>query len=89
MSFEDLIQLPIFERKQSIRKKVFKGFWMTTKENFKIVKRIESENAKKELDKKKKEVIISQAFAKERKTKALKKGKAKKNVKKIKSNPKL
>ena len=55
MSFEDLIQLPIFERK------VFKGFWMTTKENFKIVKRIESENAKKELDKKKKEGIISQA----------------------------
>ena len=89
MSFEDLIQLPIFERKQSIRKKVFKGFWMTTKENFIIVKRIESENAKKELDKKKKEGIISQALAKERKTKALKKGKAKKNVKKIKSNPKL
>ena len=89
MSFEDLIQLPIFERKQSIRKKVFKGFWMTTKENFKIVKRIENENAKKELDKKKKEGIISQALAKARKTKAFKKGKAKKNVKKIKSNPKL
>ena len=48
MSFEDLIQLPIFEKKQSIRKKVFKGFWMTTKENFKIVKRIESENERKE-----------------------------------------
>ena len=62
---------------------------MTTKENFKIVKRIENENAKKELDKKKKEGIISQALAKTRKTKALKKGKAKKNVKKIKSNPKL
>ena len=71
MSFEDLIQLPIFERKQSIRKKVFQGFWMTTKENFKIVKRIESENAKKELDKKKKEGIINQAFSKARKTKAL------------------
>ena len=54
MSFEDLIQLPIFERKQSIRKKVFQGFWMTTKENFKIVKRIENENAKKELDEKRK-----------------------------------
>ena len=75
MSFEDLIQLPILERKQSIGKKVFKGFWMTTKENFKIVKRIESENAKKE-------GIISQALAKARKTKALKKRKAKKNVKK-------
>ena len=86
MTFEDLIQLPIFERKQSIRKKVFKEFWMTTKENFKIVKRIESENAKKELDKKKKEGIISQALAKAKKTKALKKGKAKKNVKK---NPTL
>ena len=46
MSFEDLIQLSIFERKQSIRKKVFQGFWMTTKENFKIVKRIESEKCK-------------------------------------------
>ena len=57
--------------------------------NNKIVKRIENENAKKELDKKKKEGIISQALAKARKTKALKKGKAKKNVKKIKSNPKL
>ena len=57
MSFEDLIQLPKFERKQSIRKKVFKGFWMTTQENFKIVKRIESENAKKEVDKKKKEEL--------------------------------
>ena len=64
MSFEDLIQLSIFERKQSIRKKVFQGFWMTTKKNFKIVKRIESENAKKELDKEKKEGIISQALAK-------------------------
>ena len=39
-------------------------------------------NAKKELDKKKKEGIISQALAKTKKTKALKKGKAKKNVKK-------
>ena len=35
MSFEDLIQLPISERKQSIRKRGFKGFWMTTKENLK------------------------------------------------------
>ena len=41
---------------------------MTTKENFKIIKRIENENAKKELDKKKKEGIISQALAKARKT---------------------
>ena len=78
MTFEDLIQLPIFERKQSIRKKVFKGFWMTTKENFKIIKRIENENAKEELDKKKKEGIISQALAKARETKALKKEKQRK-----------
>ena len=61
---------------------------MTTKENFKIIKRTESENAKKELDKKKKEGIITQALAKARKTKVLKKGKAKKNVKK-KKNPTL
>ena len=60
---------------------------MTTKENFKIVKRIENENAKKELDKKKKEGIISQALARARKTKPLKKGKAKKNVKKNKIQP--
>ena len=59
---------------------------MTTKENFKIVKIIESENAKKELDKKKKEGIISQALAKARKSKALKKRKSKENVNKIKSN---
>ena len=87
MSFEDLIQLPIFERKQSIRKKVFKGFWMTTKENFKIVRRLKSENAKKELNKKKKEGIISQALAKARKTKALKKRKSKKKCKKNKIQP--
>ena len=70
-------------------KKVFNGFWMTTNENFKIVKNIESENAKKELDKKKKEGIISQALAKAKKTKALKKEKQRKMFKKIKSNPKL
>ena len=57
MSFEDLIQLPIFERKESIRKKVFKGFWMTTKENFKIVKRIVIENAKKDLIRKRKKEL--------------------------------
>ena len=57
MSFEDLIQLPIFERKESIRKKVYKGFWMTTKENFKIVKRIVIENAKKDLIRKRKKEL--------------------------------
>ena len=47
MSFEDLKQLPIFESKETNRKRVFKSFWMTTDENFNIVKQIETENAKK------------------------------------------
>ena len=53
-SFDDLITIPTFTRKMTIRKKVFKSFWMTTDENFKIVKEIETENAKKELIKKEK-----------------------------------
>ena len=74
----------------TIRKKVFKSFWMTTDKNFKIVKEIETENAKKELIKKEKEKIKTEAVMKARKEKAAIKRKAKKNVgKKIKSNPKL
>ena len=45
----------------TIRKMVFKSFLMTTDENFKIVKEIETENAKKELIKKKKEKIKTEA----------------------------
>ena len=82
--------MPTFTRKMTIRKKVFKSFWMTTDENFKIVKEIETENAKKELIKKEKEKIKTEAVMKARKEKAAIKRKAKKNVgKKIKSNPKL
>ena len=89
-SFNDLITIPTFTRKMTIRKKVFKSFWMTTDENFKIVKEIETENAKKELIKKEKEKIKTEAVTKARKEKAAIKRKAKKNVgKKIKSNPKL
>ena len=74
----------------TIRTKVFKSFWMTTDETFKIVKEIETENAKKELIKKEKEKIKTEAVAKARKINAAKKRKAKKNVgKKIKSNPNL
>ena len=63
---------------------------MTTDENFKIVKEIETENAKKELIKKEKEKIKTEAVMKARKGKAAIKRKAKKNVgKKIKTNPKL
>ena len=51
----------------TIRKKVFKSFWMTTDENFKIVKEIENENAKKELIKKEKEKIKTEAVTKARK----------------------
>ena len=56
-SFDDLIQVPTFIRKQTIRKKIFQSFWMTSDENFKIIKRIEQENAKKEADQKEKENI--------------------------------
>ena len=34
-SFDDLIQVPTFIRKQTIRKKIFQSFWMTSDENFK------------------------------------------------------
>ena len=52
ISFDDLIAIPSFTRKITNRKKVFKSFWMTTDENFKIEKQIETENDKKELIKK-------------------------------------
>ena len=87
MSFEDLIMVPSFERKESTRKKVFKSFWMTTDENFKIIKKIETENAKKELIKKEKENVQKEAVMKAKKEKAAMKRKEKKKI--IKSNPKL
>ena len=62
---------------------------MTSDENFKIIKRIEQENAKKEADLKEKENIKKEAVMKHRKVKAAIKRKQIKNVaKKIKSNPK-
>ena len=89
-SFDDLIQVPTFIRKQTIRKKIFQSFWMTSDENFKIIKRIEQENAKKEADQKEKENIKKEAVIQHRKVKAAIKRKQIKNVaKKIKSNPKL
>ena len=69
---------------------IFQSFWMTSDENFKIIKRIEQENAKKEADQKEKENIKKEAVMKHRKVKAAIKRKQIKNVaKKIKSNPKL
>ena len=63
---------------------------MTSDENFKIIKKIEEENAKKEADQKEKENIKKEAVLKHRKEKAAIKRKQAKNVaKKIKSNPKL
>ena len=47
VSFAELIGLPVFERKEDRRKKVFKSFWMTRNENFEMIKRIEQETAKK------------------------------------------
>ena len=46
VSFAELIQLPVFQRKDNTRKKAFKSFWMTSDENFEIIKRIETETAK-------------------------------------------
>ena len=90
MSFADLIQLPHFRRKETVRKKIFKSFWMTSDENFEIIQGIETETAKKEADQKQKENIKKEAVTKFRKEKAVIKRKQKKNVvKKIKSNPKL
>ena len=54
MSFEDLVQLPIYQRRVTNRKRVFMSFWMTSDENFKIIQKIEAENAKKEIQKEKK-----------------------------------
>ena len=66
------------------------SFWMTSDENFKIIKKIEAENAKKEDIQKEKKNIKKEAVAKARKVKAAIKRKQKKNViKTIKSNPKL
>ena len=47
VSFTDLIQLPQYTRKETKRKKIFKSFWMTSEENFEIIKKIETETAKK------------------------------------------
>ena len=57
VSFGELIELPVFERREDRRKKVFKSFWMTSDENFEIIKRIEQETAKKKLLKKKKKIL--------------------------------
>ena len=55
---------------------------MTSDENFKIIKRIEQENAKKEADQKEKENIKKEAVMKHRKVKAAMKRKQIKNVSK-------
>ena len=57
MSFADLIQLPQYTSKQTNRKKTLKSFWMTSEENFQIIKKIETESAKKQADQKEKENI--------------------------------
>ena len=50
--------------------RVFVSFWMTSDENFKIIQKIETENAKKEEIQKEKESIKKEAVAKPRKVKA-------------------
>ena len=80
MSFADLIQLPQYTRKQINRKKTFQSFWMTSEKNFQIIKKIETETAKKEADQKEKENIKKEAVTKARKEKAAIKRKQKKNM---------
>ena len=77
VSFAELIELPVFERREDGRKKVFKSFWMTSDENFEIIKRIEQETVKKEAVEKEKENIKKEAVAKARKIKAVQKRKQK------------
>ena len=78
MSFEDLVQLPIYQRRVTNRERVFMSFWMTNDENFEIIQKIEAENAKKEEIQKEKENIKKEAVAKARKVKAAIKRKQKK-----------
>ena len=80
VSFAELIELPVFERREDRKKKVFKSFWMTSDENFEIIKRREQETAKKEAAEKEKENIKKEAVMKARKEKAAIKRKQKKNA---------
>ena len=90
MSFADLIQLPQYTRKQTNRKKTFQSFWMTSEENFQIIKKIETETAKKQADQKEKENIKKEAVMKARKEKAAIKRKQKeKCYKKNKIQPQI
>ena len=67
VSFAELIELPVFERREERRKKVFKSFWMPSDENFEIIKRIEQETAKKEAAEKEKENIKKKQWQKQEK----------------------
>ena len=67
VSFAELIELPVFQRREDRRKKVFKSFWMTSDENFEIIKRIEQETAKKKLLKKKKKILKKKQWQKQEK----------------------
>ena len=89
MSFADLIQLPQYTRKEQKREKIYKSFWMTSEENFQIIKKIETETAKKEADKKEKENIKKEAVMKGRKEKAAIKKKTKETCYNKNKNPTL
>ena len=77
---------PVYKRPENKRKKVFKSHWMTTDENFKIVKASEMETAQKEANKAEDQKVAKQAISQARK---LKRKKVVRRVRKIKSNPKL
>ena len=64
MSFPDLIEVQQYTRKETKRKKIFKSFWMTSDENFEIVKKIETDTAEKEATQKEQKIIKKEAVAK-------------------------
>ena len=69
MSFANLIQLPQYTEKETKEEKFLKSFWMTSEENFQIIKKIETETAKKEANQIEKENIKKEAMVKARKEK--------------------
>ena len=67
VSFAELIELPVFERREDRRKKVFKLFWMTSDENFEIIKELNKKRQKKKLLKKKKKILKKKQWQKQEK----------------------
>ena len=67
MSFEDLVQLPIYQSRVTNRKRVFMSFWMTSDENLKIIQKIEAKMPKKKKSKRKKKTLRRKQWQKHEK----------------------